>query len=352
MTVLGIIALTSAVLYVRARRVGENRIFSPTQSFTRLMSSSPGRSRRPPSHPHAATSEASPPATPSFTNARLSTSCNLASWRLGVCLLVMTGKSSPVPPGEHGAQRGGIHGEHEDDVHDGESDEDPHDPEVPVPRRLKSAEQRRQPAQLGRLVDREAGEHRERAQRNHARVRELLERVVLALRRMLPTEMEVILDHLERARNVPRPEQQGAPLAAPYEVPEVQETESDERPCQCEVPVERAREPAAEPAPVRELCAVERAHEVRPAPVSEPGVGLIALEAARDQAGAHAHGPPRSEPDDPVVAAGERARALLVGHGRCTLRANVLSRKGRLADSHEGPMASSAAPTGLSLQAG
>src|SRR5207253_9183836 len=99
------------------------------------MSSSPGRSRRPPSHPHAATSDASPPATPSFTNARLSTSSNLASWRLGVCLLVMARKPAPVPPGEHGAQRGGIHGEHEDDVHDGESDEDPQDPEVTVPRR-------------------------------------------------------------------------------------------------------------------------------------------------------------------------------------------------------------------------
>src|SRR5439155_23007481 len=122
--------------------------------------------------------------------------------------------------------------------------------------------------------------------------------------RMHPTQMEVILDHLERARNVPRPEQEGAPLSAPYEIPEVQETDSHERPCQCEVPVERAREPAAEPAPVRELCAVERAHEVRPAPVSEPGVGLIDLEAAGDQAGEHDHVRPDSEPDDPMVPAG------------------------------------------------
>src|SRR2546430_14978904 len=141
-------ALRSAGEYVRARCVGENSTFSPTQSLTRLQSSRSGRIAPPPSHPHAAASAAPAPATPHFTNARPSTSCNLASWRLGVCLLVMTGKTSPVPPGEHGAQRGGIHDEHEDDVHDGESDEDPHDPEVPVPRRLKSAEQRRQPAQL------------------------------------------------------------------------------------------------------------------------------------------------------------------------------------------------------------
>src|SRR5439155_19307201 len=64
-----------------------------------------------------------------------------------------------------------------------------------------------------------------------------------------------------------------------------------------------AREPAAEPAPMRELCAVERAHEVRPAAVSAPGVRLIDLETARDQTGEHDHGRPMGEPDDPVVAA-------------------------------------------------
>src|SRR5207248_5293533 len=100
-----------------------------------------------------------------------------------------------------------------------------HDPEVPIARRLKSAEKRRQPGQLRRLVDREAGKHRERAQPDDARVRELLERVVFALRRMLPTEMEVVLRHLDRARNVPRPEQERATLAAPHQLSEIQETE-------------------------------------------------------------------------------------------------------------------------------
>src|SRR5881628_93194 len=51
-------ALRCAGVYVRARRVGEKRIFSPTQSFSRLMSSSRGRTALPPSHPHAATSDA------------------------------------------------------------------------------------------------------------------------------------------------------------------------------------------------------------------------------------------------------------------------------------------------------
>src|SRR6266850_1403289 len=157
-----------------------------------------------------------------------------------------------------------------------------------------------------------------------------------------PTEMEVVLRHLERARNVARPEQQGAPFAAPHQVAEIQEAEGDERPRQREVPVERARKPAAEPAPLRELCAVERTQEVRPPAVSEPGVGLIDLEPACDQAGEHQHGRPMGEPDDPVMAAHARSRSGSHGvwenwgHGPipATLRA------------------SQAAPPGLSLQAG
>src|SRR6266699_1710818 len=210
------------------------------------MSSSPGRSNRPPSHPHAASNAAAPLPRPSVTNARLSMPCGLAS--------VMARESPPVPAGEHSAQRRGIHGEHEDDVHDREPDKHPHDPEVPVARRLESPEQRRQPAELGRLVDRETVQYLERAQHDHARVRELLQRVVLPLGGVLLAEMEVVLRHLERARNVPRPEQQGAPLAAPYEVAEIQETEGAERPGQREVPIERARDPAGEHDDGRPMC--------------------------------------------------------------------------------------------------
>src|SRR5712692_4232252 len=134
-------------------------MFSPTQSFTRLMLHRPGRTRLPPSQPHAAARVPAPTATPSFRNLRRSSSDNVAS--------IMARKAAPVS----------------------------------------------------------AGEHRERAQPDHARVRELLERVVFALRRMLPTEVEVVLRHFDRAPNVPRPEQQGAPLAAPHQVSEIQETE-------------------------------------------------------------------------------------------------------------------------------
>src|SRR5438105_9095 len=133
-------ALRWAGVYVRARRVGKNRIFSPTQSFSRLMSSSRGRTALPPSQPHAATSEAAPPATPSRTNARRS--------RPGVRVSVMAGKAPPVAAGEHRPERGGIYGEYEDHVGDREGDEDPHAPEVPVAGRLKTAEQRREPGEL------------------------------------------------------------------------------------------------------------------------------------------------------------------------------------------------------------
>src|SRR2546421_13018717 len=92
-------ALRWAGVYVRARRVGEKRIFSPTQSFSRLMSSSRGRTALPPSHPHAATRDAEPPATPSVTNARRSS--------LGVCDSVTAREHPPGAAGEDRADRGG-----------------------------------------------------------------------------------------------------------------------------------------------------------------------------------------------------------------------------------------------------
>src|ERR1043166_5746553 len=146
-------ALRSAGEYVRARCVGENSTFSPTQSLTRLQSTSSGRIAPPPSQPHAATSDAAPPANASRRNARLSSSCNLASWRLDVCVSVMTGKPSPIPSRDHGPQRRGIHDEHEQHVSDGERHEQPHGPEVPVAGRLEPAEQGGEPAELRRLVD-------------------------------------------------------------------------------------------------------------------------------------------------------------------------------------------------------
>src|SRR5438132_5020192 len=294
-------ALRWAGVYVRARRVGEKRIFSPTQSFSRLMSSSRGRTALPPSHPHAATSDAAPPATPSVTNARRSS--------LGVCDSVTAREPPPVPAGEHRAERGGIHGEHEDHVGDREGDEDPHDPEVPVARRLEAAEQRREPGELHRLVDSQPGQNRECAEEVDARIGELLERVVFALWRVVRTEPEIVLRHVDRAAHVAWAEQQRAPLAALHEIAEVEQADGHEGPHQGEMPVQRAREPAAEAAPVRELRPVERAREEGATAVPEPGIRLVDLQPARDHPADQDQGRPVGKPHDPVVAAHRGARS-------------------------------------------
>src|SRR3989442_2989120 len=255
------------------------------------MSSSPGRSALPPSHPHAAARDAVRARRASGNTHRRSVD------------LVMAGKSPAVAAGEHRAQRSGVHREHQGHVDDGERDEDPHDPEVPKARRLEPPEQGGEPGELQRLVDREPGHHRERAEQVDARVRELLERVVLPLRRMVLAEAEVIPRHLDRAAPIARAEPQRGPLAASHEITEVQQPHRHEGPHEGEVPIQRAREPAAQPAPGGKPGVVERARQEWAAAVPEAGVGLVDLEAARDHAGEHQNRRPMRETDDPMVAA-------------------------------------------------
>src|SRR5258706_15749199 len=116
--------------YWGASRLFEKRIFSPTQSLNRLTSSSSGRTALPPSHPHAATSEAVPAPAASRNNAGRS---------------IMAGETPAIPAGDHGAQRRRIHDENEQHVDDEKAREDPHRPEVPVAPRLKAAEQPGEP---------------------------------------------------------------------------------------------------------------------------------------------------------------------------------------------------------------
>src|SRR3981189_1564006 len=100
--------------YSRARRLLEKKIFSPTQSLKRLTSSSNGRTALPPSHPHAATSEAVPAPAASRSSARRS---------------IMAGESAAIPAGDHGAQRRRIDDEYEQHMDDEKAREDPHRPE-------------------------------------------------------------------------------------------------------------------------------------------------------------------------------------------------------------------------------
>src|SRR5690349_10312857 len=134
--------------YCGASRREENRTFSPTQSFSRLTSSNSGRTPSPPSHPHAATTELNPLAIPNARKPRRS---------------IMTRKPPTIPTRDHRAQRRGIDDEDENDMHDEKRGEDPDGPEMPIARRLKAAEQCRQPGELRGLVDRESREHRQHA---------------------------------------------------------------------------------------------------------------------------------------------------------------------------------------------
>src|SRR5436190_10188254 len=229
--------------YWRASRFLEKKIFSPTQSLKRLTSSSNGRTALPPSHPHAATSEAVPAPAASRSSARRS---------------IMAGESPAIPAGDHGAQRRRIHDENEQQVNDEKSREDPHRPEMPVARRLKSAEQSREPRELRGFVDRESGDDRQHAHENDERVRELLQRVVFSLGWMILAEPEIILLHLDRTADVAGPEQERAPLAARHEIREIEQASGDERPHQREMPIQCAGKPAAEPAPRGESVVLKR----------------------------------------------------------------------------------------------
>src|SRR3989454_1302152 len=213
----------------------------------------------------------------------------------------MTGKASAIPAGDHRHQRVRVHEEHERHVDRGERDEDPHGPEVPVARCLEPAEQPGEPAELHRFVDGEPGQHGEHAEQHDEGVGELLQGVVLALWRMLPAEPKIVLLHPDRPADVPRPEQESAPLAARDQVGQIEESAGHEGPHQRKVPVEGPGEPAAHPAPGGELRVVEGAREVGAAAVPETRVRLVDLQAARDHAGEeHDRGPMR-QPDDPVV---------------------------------------------------
>src|SRR3989442_16018164 len=118
------------------------------------------------------------------------------------------------------------------------------------------------------------------------------------------------------ASSVAGREQQRPPLTALHEVAEIPEPHGDEGPHEREVPVQGAREPAAQPRPRGEARVVERTRKERPAAASEAGVRLVDLEAARDEPCERDDGHPMGEADDPVMppdgALGHRANIFPV----------------------------------------
>src|SRR6266545_1903650 len=288
-------------------RLFEKRIFSPTQSLKRLTSSSSGRTALPPSHPHAATSDAVPAPAANRSNARRS---------------IMAWEPPPIPAGDHGAQRRRIHDEDEQHVDDEKSREDPHRPEVPVARRLESAEQRSEPRELRGLVDRKSGDDRQHTRENDERVRELLQRVVFSLRRMLLAEPQIILLHLDRTADVAGPEQERAPFAARHEVREIQQPSQRERPHQREMPIQCAGKPAAEPAPPRKSVVLKRIGAVvGSAALTEARIGPVDLQPARDHPDQEQERQPMREANDPVMSLDRRDGRRRSGHGLSILSA-------------------------------
>src|SRR5882762_9656999 len=293
--------------YWGASRFLEKRIFSPTQSLNRLTSSSNGRTALPPSHPHAATSDAVPAPAASRNNARRS---------------IMAGESAAIPAGDHGAQRRRIHDENEQHVDDEKAREDPDRPEVPVARRLKAAEERGEPRELRGLVDRKSGDDRQHADENDERVRELLQRVVFPLRRMLLAEAQIILLHRDRTTKIARPEQERAPLAARHEIREIEQASGDERPHQGEMPIQCAGKPAAEPAPRRKSMVLKRIGAVvGSAALTEARIGRVDLQPARDHPDQEDERQPMREPNDPVMALDRRDGRRRSRHGLSILSA-------------------------------
>src|SRR5215203_2944703 len=151
--------------YSGASRFLPWKIFSPTQSLTRLNSRSFGASAGPPSQPHAAITPTGPATAPSRMRSR-----RVRPW-LGS---VMAGKPSPIPSGDHGAKRCRVHQQHQYHVHQSEGDEHPDEEEVPVAGQLVAAEQHGEPGELHRLVDGEAAGSGQRARHHDERVGQFL----------------------------------------------------------------------------------------------------------------------------------------------------------------------------------
>jgi hypothetical protein len=196
----------------------------------------------------------------------------------------MAGKPPPVPAGDHGAERGRIDQEDQHDVQQGEGDEDPDGPEVPVAGQLVPPEQGREPAQLDRFVDGEAGQDRQGAEDDDEGIGTLLQRVVLALGRVALPQPQVVELHLNGRPDIAGAEQQRPPLSRAGQEAEIHQPGDDEGPGQGEVPVEPAGEPAPEPGPAGDTATVERIGVVGRAPRTEVGEGEIDLEPAGDHA--------------------------------------------------------------------
>ena len=101
---------------------------------------------------------------------------------------------------DHRRDRVRIDREHHEHVADAEHDEQQHRQEVPVARPHVAAEQVRERRELHRFPDRDARDDGHDADDRHREVRHSLQRVVLALARMILSHREIEPHHLPRRR--------------------------------------------------------------------------------------------------------------------------------------------------------
>jgi hypothetical protein len=100
--------------------------------------------------------------------------------------------------GHHGAEvvparNGNLYHVDDEEHHVADSE-----PEVEKARELIAADERGEPVELRWFVDGQAGEDRARAREKDKRIGDLLGRVVLALRGLLPAQMQIVQEDMPR----------------------------------------------------------------------------------------------------------------------------------------------------------
>src|SRR6185436_15829354 len=159
---------------------------------------------------------------------------------------------------DHRRNRLRIHREHHENVGDAQHHDYQHGDEMPVARPHVAAEERCKRGELNGLPYRDAGENGKQAGPRQREIGCLLQRVVLALMRMILATKSVEFDHLPAVADVAFARNQIAPLAVQIDEGHVNEPVDDEHPHHREVPVPRATEPAAEGEPVWNRFVLER----------------------------------------------------------------------------------------------
>src|SRR5581483_4270150 len=132
------------------------------------------------------------------------------------------------------------------DVNDEEGDVADGDPEVKEASHRVSAEKKRQPSELDRLVDRQSGEQRSETHEDDGAVGNLLRAVELSVRRRLLAQMKIVQRDLNRFHERPAVRNQRAPLAGEERVENVEDPVDGEDPHEEKVQRDPFRQPVSD----------------------------------------------------------------------------------------------------------